>query len=624
MITKGAIKIYGVAGSGKTTLCMKILEELFGLDTDLDDKIKTKIRESNIQDLKENEFVFTSFSRAAISSIKNKIRLKSSLHFPDGRDSPFKTLNQLTWKLSGFDPGDIMSKKDKEEFFRKNHISFDEDEEEMSEGEIIVDFYSNLLDFYARPLEEIDDKEMIIYFNTFYIKKNYSVIDKMSVDFLIYSIKKYNNWKKEHNKKDYIDSIIYVLKNKIDVPVRVLIVDEAQDLSYSQTKLIDLWIKEYDKEFFVISGDDDQAVHEWRGATPEYLIEFDCENLYEHILDVSYRLPKNVAIFCNHILKTITYRKRKFITSHKSFGNIKYHTNVNLFNLNKILEKYYNPDSRTYLLFRTNKLLNEVANYLFRESDIVFGIINSNTQRWSLKFISISNALNKLQQGKNLTKTEIMYLFDTLPTRTCLEHGVKTNIENSDRLEYTAKEVLSMTKLWKPQKTLINLEETQQDFNKKIKERILKYINYYGNPKDNEKIIEKNELYRRKLERINKIIGISYIDEQRIEYNVELSTFHRSKGLEADNVFVFLGTSEYFSTIDDSERRCFYVACSRTKQNLIFVNSFSGDKTYLEREFSLIILKFSLIIKSQLDEMREKNYETIEEDIEMMQNKSTL
>jgi len=277
MITQGGIKVYGVAGSGKTTLCMNILQELLGIDTRIDNNLKQKIKQAKITDLKKDEIIFTSFSKAAINSIKQKITQNTNLIFPKGRENPFKTLNQLTWQISGFDSGDILQDIERNKFFKSINVSI-EAEDEKSEKDIILDFYSNLLDSKAKPLEEIDDKEIVEYYATHYIKKDYSIADKISMEFLINCTKRYNEWKKSINKKDYIDSIIYVLKNKINVNCRVLIVDEAQDLSYSQCQLIDLWIKGYDKEF---------------------LINFEGNNMYEHILQESYRLPKNISKMCN-------------------------------------------------------------------------------------------------------------------------------------------------------------------------------------------------------------------------------------------------------------------------------------------------------------------------------------
>jgi len=324
-------------------------------------------------------------------------------------------------------------------------------------------------------------------------------------------------------------------------------------------------------------------------------------------------------------LRTITYRKKKFITSKKSDGNIVYYTDVNIFNISKLFNKFYDPEKQNFLLFRTNRLRQEVANYLFENTDIIFGFLNSEFgQKWSQKFISISNSLNKLNQQKPLTNTELFYLFSTLPAKTCLVYGIKKKIANDEKTKtYSFEEVLNMLKLWKPQKDLLTFDKDKNLFYKKLKEKILRYIQYYKNPKDKESLIKKNEIYRKKLENINKIISFSFSEENKIIYNTQLGTYHSSKGLEADNVFVFLGTSENFRTIDDSERRCFYVACSRTKENLIFINSLEEDKAYLENEFSILILS-SKKTSFHPSQTKIDNLDKITQILEEMHNKSDI
>ena len=59
---------------------------------------------------------------------------------------------------------------------------------------------------------------------------------------------------------------------------------------------------------------------------------------------------------------------------------------------------------------------------------------------------------------------------------------------------------------------------------------------------------------------------------------VVLSTIHKSKGLEADNVFILdvnLIPSKYATTKDQlkQERNLLYVAITRAKNKLIYINS---------------------------------------------------
>lgn len=74
-------------------------------------------------------------------------------------------------------------------------------------------------------------------------------------------------------------------------------VDEFQDINPLDLALIRA-IVDRNKCNLTIAGDDDQAIFEWRGATPDYIIEPDTflgRQFETHILDVNYRSPSNIV-----------------------------------------------------------------------------------------------------------------------------------------------------------------------------------------------------------------------------------------------------------------------------------------------------------------------------------------
>jgi len=232
------------------------------------------------------------------------------------------------------------------DFFSSINLSSkkEEDSDEKSEAELIVDIYSSLLNTYGKSLKNISDSDIEQYFVDIYSLKNYEINERLSVETVISSLRLYDKWKIKNEKYDYVDSFIKVIEQKIDVPCKVLIVDEAQDLSNAQTKIIDLWIQEFDKDIFIIAGDDDQTVHEWNGAKPDYLINFNYGNTSTYKLERTYRLPKNIANMCNEILKTIGFREEKEIYSSKKDGEIIYNPLFNLHNVPELIEKFCNSN----------------------------------------------------------------------------------------------------------------------------------------------------------------------------------------------------------------------------------------------------------------------------------------
>ena len=76
---------------------------------------------------------------------------------------------------------------------------------------------------------------------------------------------------------------------------------------------------------------------------------------------------------------------------------------------------------------------------------------------------------------------------------------------------------------------------------------------------------------------MTQVIESMFSDEQNTEY-VILSTIHRSKGLEADNIFYLfrnLIPSQYAKTqLELMQEKCLeYVCITRAKKKLIYVNS---------------------------------------------------
>ena len=89
-----------------------------------------------------------------------------------------------------------------------------------------------------------------------------------------------------------------------------VLVDEFQDVNPLDLALIKA-ITERSRATLTIVGDDDQAIFEWRGATPEYILDpekFFGVKFETHTLSVNYRSPANI-VSCSQLL--IANNKRR-------------------------------------------------------------------------------------------------------------------------------------------------------------------------------------------------------------------------------------------------------------------------------------------------------------------------
>lgn len=597
MISHKCIKLFGVAGSGKTTTCCNIITRLIGCDggEEVNNWFPHLLEKYSISDI-----CFTSFTTAALESIREKILKSNKIHLSkeDANIDYFKTLNSLTWRLCGYNNEHKMKESEMIRFFKEKHISVRKGEDEVqSEMEEYLEVYHNIQTSTAKFLNELSDEEIrdCIKKQNVMMGDDTKLIEPISTCRIL---RDYHQWKTENGYKDYEDSIIKCVRDKIDVDCKVIIVDEAQDLTYVQTLLIDLWTRDYHKEMFIICGDDDQCVYQCFGASPEYFVNYTNDNVEKHFLQKTYRMPNNIANFCNNILKTISFREKKVVSSTINDGVLKYHS-VDRHGFTQMFENTKDIEKQsTFILFRTNKIMNEIAGYIFEDTNVPFGFIREGTRgMWSYGFVCILNALNKLEKNLPLCQQEVFRLFSVLPTKTCVLHGAKKKIEKdgeSVRIgpehKYSAKEIIAMT-VWSQNK--LNEENTG------IKNKILPFIEFSKTSKatikDMQKSDDKNQMFRLKLKNADFIIDhVDYKHKTLVnKFNIKLGTYHSSKGLEADNVIVFLGTSYFFRKIDDAERRCFYVACSRAKKALHLVSSARfGHNSSLEDEFYHLIKQY--------------------------------
>ena len=125
----------------------------------------------------------------------------------------------------------------------------------------------------------------------------------MKLDYVDRALKKY---KEERNLFDYTDMVMEYNKQKPQCKLEVLIVDEAQDLSFIQWEMIKNMQDQVERVY--IAGDDDQAIFKWSGAQPEFLINLEGKR---EILNQSYRVPIAVHRVANSLVSRIENRVPK-------------------------------------------------------------------------------------------------------------------------------------------------------------------------------------------------------------------------------------------------------------------------------------------------------------------------
>ena len=95
-----------------------------------------------------------------------------------------------------------------------------------------------------------------------------------------------------------------------------ILVDEFQDINPLDLSLIDA-IRTYHRANLVIVGDDDQAIFEWRGASPDFILNpddyFNESTFVTKKLRTNYRSPKQIVELSQNLIKNNRNRVRKTV-----------------------------------------------------------------------------------------------------------------------------------------------------------------------------------------------------------------------------------------------------------------------------------------------------------------------
>lgn len=142
--------------------------------------------------------------------------------------------------------------------------------------------------------------------------------------------KRYEHFKKEKNLIDFDDMLVkcYQLLSHVD-QVRgywqkrypYILIDEFQDINRAQYEIIKM-LTQPNNNLFVV-GDDDQSIYKFRGARPEFLLNFpqDFEDTESVTLNINYRSNASIVKKSSRVIKKNGKRYDKDLVSHKGQGS---------------------------------------------------------------------------------------------------------------------------------------------------------------------------------------------------------------------------------------------------------------------------------------------------------------
>lgn len=299
----------------------------------------------------------------------------------------------------------------------------------------------------------------------------------------------------------------------------VLVIDEAQDMDADEFDLVRALMEANDEMRVIAVGDDDQNIYEWRGADSKYLLSFVNERqATKYELVTNYRSKSNLVSFTNQFLKTISGRLKEIpiVASQPDNGKIRiiHYQHANL--IAPLIEDIVSTglSGTTCILTCKNEEASLVAGLLIKNGQPA-KLIQTNDTFSLYNLEEVRFFLEALQMGEN----------SFVITDEAWGNAKKKLI---DHYKYSSKFEVCLN-LIKDFEATNNKKKYKSDFEVFIRESKLEdFINAHGD-------------------------------------TILVSTIHKAKGKEFDNVFLLL---DQFDATEERNKRQLYVAMTRAKQHL--------------------------------------------------------
>lgn len=400
-----------------------------------------------------------------------------------------------------------------------------------------------------------------------------------------------------------------ILKNnphilrKYQTRYKFVIVDEFQDTNTAQYEIMEML--SLPENNLMVVGDDDQSIYSWRGAVPDYMLDFQKKHNSKAIrMEKNYRCPKIIQEISNPLISINIKRLDKTLRAEKNMQGSLTHI------------KSYDFDEEALMVFNHIRSLNDFSNKRYNEIAILY---RTNAQSRAIEDLFIEKEIPyEVVGGVNFYKRKeikdiLSYFYAALNIDNKADEGFERIInvpfrylgksffadirKFQERMKYSFESALRECPMDnRTEKAVDNFLRIIDEIRKRKEENPshligwlvneIDYIQYLeksdgGDSTESNRVSNVKELIRASgkhktiTKYINYIHKLSSKKKKTDKNKIILSTIHRAKGLEWNNVFV-IGCNELIfphsrSITDDQleeERRLAYVAVTRPKEKL--------------------------------------------------------
>jgi DNA helicase-2/ATP-dependent DNA helicase PcrA len=488
--------VLGAPGCGKTTRLLAILEDEMNMG------------------VSPNRVAYVSFTRKAVKEAQDRAAIKFGFSY---QDMPYyKTVHSLCFQQLGATKRDVIGSVHLDEIAKLLGIQFtgayDEDGTGMPTGGADGDAFL-FLDNLARAREEN--------LQTVYHEQD-------NPPFSWYQLKQFSDTLREYKRDtglmDFTDMLSRYVESGIPIDVDVAVIDEAQDLSRLQWRVIKKAFQNVKRVY--VAGDDDQAIYTWSGADVATFLKLQGT---QEILNQSYRLPSLIHTLSQSLITGVNNRFAKVFMPRSDIGTVQRHTYPDMVDLTA---------EGSWLFLARNVYQTAAYEKFLRLAGETFITKYGQSSVKQASYLAI-RTWERLRKGTPQLGADIKQMYDYLRVGHCLKRGAKSGLALVDDQYYTSLQLeadsgLQLTHLpWHEALIGISLNE---------REYYLSVLRRHGT-----KALSTHP-------------------------RMHVSTIHGAKGGEADNVVLLtdMAKKSYdgYRQQADPETRVFYVGVTRTKKAL--------------------------------------------------------
>lgn len=487
--------VLGPPGTGKTTRLLRIVDEEIA------------------RGVPSERIAYVSFTRRAADEAAGRACEKFNL---SREQLPwFRTLHSLCFRWLGLKSAEVLEGSRMQEFAKFAGITItgrwteDGTLSGFEEGDRIM-FMENLARVRGITVREQYDQDS-------------DGLPWVRVKFVSEALREF---KQKTGYVDYSDMLHDFVDHGAELRLRTLIVDEAQDNSMLQWRVVEQLSRGCER--VAVAGDDDQAIYRWAGAAVDHFVDLAGD---VDVLGQSYRVPRRVQNIANRVISRVKHRRPKAWDPRAVDGE-----EIRV----PAIQRADVSGQDVLILARNVYVVRDQIEPYLRSLGIIYD--RGGHSSVSAKMLAAIDDWERLRRGDSITASDARIVYDQLSSGRGVARGFKKKLKG---LDDDAK---------------VGLGDLRSNFGLQVETAWFDAL---------DRLPTKDVSYVR--------LALSRGEKLRGPPRVRVSTIHGAKGGEAEHVVLMTEmarrTFREAEYAPEDEARVWYVGVTRAKERLTIVGA---------------------------------------------------